>query len=167
MTLTDASGDSASWLTRATLEPFAYLTTIGRHTGQPHRIEIWFAVEDGRMYLLAGGCDRSDWVRNLQANANVTVELGGEMHAGAAHILQSDTLEVRRARELLVGKYQAGGSRTEWGRSSLPVDVEFLDNDTATSASRYREGISPSPRGDRTDVLEMNYRELRLSATAE
>jgi deazaflavin-dependent oxidoreductase (nitroreductase family) len=117
MTLIDASGNSADWLTRATHEPFAYLTTIGSHTGQPHCIEIWLAVEVGRMYLLAGGRDRSDWVRNLQANANVTVELGGETYAGAAHILQADTPEERRARELLAGKYQAGGNLTEWGRS--------------------------------------------------
>src|SRR6186713_3406091 len=35
--------------------PFAYLTTTGRRTGQPHRIEIWFAAEQGSIYLLSGG----------------------------------------------------------------------------------------------------------------
>jgi hypothetical protein len=49
-------------------EPYAYLTTIGRRTGEPHRIEIWFAVHEGRVYLMSGGRDRADWVRNVMAN---------------------------------------------------------------------------------------------------
>src|SRR5690606_11478240 len=59
------------WLARYANKPYAYLTTTGRRTGQPHRIEIWFGVDEGRMYLLAGGRERSDWVRNLLANAHV------------------------------------------------------------------------------------------------
>jgi deazaflavin-dependent oxidoreductase (nitroreductase family) len=101
------------------------VTTIGRRTGRPHRIEIWFAAEDGRLYLLSGGRDRSDWVRNLQANAQVTVELGDETHAGTARVLQPDTVEDQRARELLVTKYREGENLDEWGRTALPVIIEF------------------------------------------
>ncbi len=68
--------DKQQWLARWAGEPYAYLTTIGRRTGRPHRSEIWFAAQDGQVYLLSGGRERSDWVRNLQANAHVTVELG-------------------------------------------------------------------------------------------
>ncbi len=64
-----------SWLARWASAPVLYLTTMGRRTGRPHRIEIWFAVHDGRIYLLSGGRDRSDWVRNILANPQVTVEL--------------------------------------------------------------------------------------------
>src|SRR5579872_4366747 len=95
-------------LARWASKPYAYLTTIGRRTGRPHRIEIWFAAEDGRAYLLAGGRERSDWVRNLQTNAHVTVELGDETHAGTVRVLQAGTVEDQRARELLVGKYAEG-----------------------------------------------------------
>jgi deazaflavin-dependent oxidoreductase (nitroreductase family) len=101
------------------------VTTIGRRTGRPHRIEIWFAVQDGRLYLLSGGRERSDWVRNLRANAQVTVELGDEMHAGVARVLQPGTVEDLRARELLVGKYREGDNLDEWGRTALPVVIEF------------------------------------------
>jgi deazaflavin-dependent oxidoreductase (nitroreductase family) len=113
------------WLARWASAPYAYLTTIGRRTGRPHRIEIWFAAQQGRMYLLAGGRARSDWVRNLQVNAHVTVALGGEPHAGAARILQAGTVEDQRARELLVGKYGVGNNLAEWGRTALPVVIEF------------------------------------------
>ncbi len=47
-------------------EPFCYLTTTGRGSGRPHTIELWFALHDARVYLLSGGGERSDWVKNLQ-----------------------------------------------------------------------------------------------------
>lgn len=123
--------DRVPWPERAAHEPFAYLTTSGRRTGQPHRIEIWFAVEDDRVFLMAGGRDRSDWVRNLQATPQVTVELGGETHAGVARIVEPGALEDKRARALLVGKYRAGNDLDEWGRTSLPVVVEFPQDHAA------------------------------------
>lgn len=124
-TVTEASLGTRQWLERWASEPYAYLTTIGRRTGRPHRIEIWFAAQDGRMYLLAGGRERSDWVRNLQANARVTVELGNETRAGVARVLQPGTAEDQRARELLVGKYRQGDNLDTWGRTALPVVIEF------------------------------------------
>jgi deazaflavin-dependent oxidoreductase (nitroreductase family) len=113
------------WLARGAGAPYAYLTTTGRRTGRPHRIEIWFAAQEGRVYLLAGGRERSDWVRNLQVNAHVTVELDGETHAGTARILEAGTVEDQRARELLVGKYGVGDNLDEWGRTALPIVIEF------------------------------------------
>jgi deazaflavin-dependent oxidoreductase (nitroreductase family) len=124
-TVTEASHDTQQWLTRWASEPYAYLTTIGRQSGRPHRIEIWFAAEDGRVYLLSGGRERSDWVRNFQVNERVTVELGNETHAGVARVLQPGTVEDQRARELLVSKYREGNDLDEWGRTALPVVIEF------------------------------------------
>jgi hypothetical protein len=61
-------------------DDFCYLTTRGRVTGHPHEIEIWFALgpaSDGAtLYLMSGGDDRSDWVRNLLAEHAVTVRIG-------------------------------------------------------------------------------------------
>jgi len=103
-----------------------YLTTIGRRTGQPHRIEIWFATHNERLYLLSGGRERSDWVRNIQANRRVTVEMGDETRVGTAHVLEASTPEDQLARELLVAKYAATEDDLhEWGRTSLSVVVEF------------------------------------------
>jgi hypothetical protein len=55
---------------------YCYLTTTGRHTGSSHRIEIWFAIGDEDVYLLSGGGDRSDWVRNLMISPEVVLEVG-------------------------------------------------------------------------------------------
>ena len=121
------------WLERWSSEPYLYLTTTGRRTGRPHRIEIWFAAQDGRLYLLSGGRERSDWVRNLQANPEVTIELGYETRVGVARVLQVKTAEDHLARKLLVGKYATSANALDgWKRRSLPVAIEFpADEDGA------------------------------------
>ena len=117
----------SDWLSRATRDLLLHLTTTGRRSGRPHRIEIWFAAFRGKIYLLSGGRDRSDWLRNLQADGRVSIELKGEHHVGVARVLQPGTAEDRLARELLVTKYEPveHDSLEEWGRMSLPVVIEF------------------------------------------
>ena len=62
---------------RMAADDYCYLTTRGRRTGRPHRIEIWYATggDEASLYLLAGGGRSSDWVQNLLADPNVQVEL--------------------------------------------------------------------------------------------
>lgn len=109
-------------------ETFAYLTTIGRKSGNPHRIEIWFAVEGGRVYLMSGGRDASDWVKNVLENPVITLEVGEEKRAGVAHVLKAGTTSDARARELLVTKYGNDRDLTEWGKNSLALVVMFGTN---------------------------------------
>lgn len=131
------------WLARWSSEPYLYLTTTGRRTGRPHRIEIWFAAHEGRLYLLAGGRERSDWVRNLRANPGVTVELGDETRVGVARVLQANTDEDRLARELLVSKYATPANALDgWKQRSLPVAIELPDDDNeAHSGSNEHDGV--------------------------
>jgi len=46
-------------------EDYCYLTTTGRLSGEPREIEIWFSLDDGVLYMLAGGGRRANWVRNI------------------------------------------------------------------------------------------------------
>jgi deazaflavin-dependent oxidoreductase (nitroreductase family) len=98
---------------------FCYLTTTGRRTGQPHTIEIWFAVHDGRVYMLAGGRETSDWVRNVMADGRVTVRVDEAVRIGRARVLEPATPEDALARQLLVEKYEPieGSSLANWGRT--------------------------------------------------
>lgn len=107
--------------------PFCYVTTVGRVTGRPHRIEIWFALRDEHVYLMAGDGERSDTVRNLRADPQVTLELGTERRSTQARIVAPDTDEDALVRRLLVEKYQPDYEEdlTEWGRTSLPVAIAW------------------------------------------
>lgn len=108
-------------------EEFCYLTTTGRVTGRPHEIEIWFALGDsGRtLYLLSGGRNRSDWVKNLRRYPEVTVRIDGQLFGASARIVE-DEEEDELARLLLVAKYERNpGSLANWRRTALPVAVDL------------------------------------------
>jgi deazaflavin-dependent oxidoreductase (nitroreductase family) len=111
-------------------QAFCYLTTTGRVSGRPHTIEIWFARRGPTLYLLSGGGDRSDWVRNLRRRPEVAVQIGrrrARALPGRARVLDPGSPEDELARDLLVEKYQPsyGGDLSGWRRSSLPVAIDL------------------------------------------
>jgi deazaflavin-dependent oxidoreductase (nitroreductase family) len=111
-------------------EAFCYLTTTGRRSGRPHRIEIWFGTGPGpgrTIYVLAGGRDRADWVRNLMAEPHVQVQVGDTGGEATARVLQEGTDEDALARRLLLAKYQRPGKDdlVDWGRTALPVALDL------------------------------------------
>ena len=118
-------------------EPFYYLTTRGRVTGRPHRIEIWFALDGDTLYLLSGGRERSDWVKNLRKAPEVTFELGPETFAGRARTVD-DPPEDERARVLVHDKYAGtyGRDLSGWRRSALPVAIDLRETTTTEGGSR-------------------------------
>jgi|SRR5215207_8444250 len=107
-------------------ESFCYLTTTGRVTGRPHEIEIWFALipETQTLYMLSGGA-RSDWVKNLRRDPEVSVRIAGERFSGRARGAR-DEKEDELARRLVVEKYESSPGRLEnWRRTALPVAVDL------------------------------------------
>lgn len=109
-------------------EPFCYLTTTGRRTGRAHTIEIWFG-RDGdapTLYLLSGGGDSADWVRNGRVAPQVSVRVGDTTHA-ARFRLVDDPEEDALARRLLLDKYDVDGELADWGRRSLAVALDLVD----------------------------------------
>ena len=107
-------------------EDFCYLTTRGRVSGRPHTIEIWFALHERTLYMLAGGRDSSDWVKNLLRDPHVSVRIRDVTYPGQARVVESFD-EDALARQIVVAKYQPGYGEdlTEWGRDSLAVAVDL------------------------------------------
>ncbi len=108
-------------------EQFCYLTTTGRKSGSPHEIEIWFGMTEGTVYMLSGGGEKSDWVRNLQANPHVALRIGDRTFEGNARVI-SDTGEHEVARQMLLHKYEPtySGDLTDWGRTALPIAIDLV-----------------------------------------
>lgn len=106
-------------------DDYCYVTTTGRRTGRPHRIEIWYATNGTTLYLLAGGGRSSDWVQNTLADPKVQVEIGSESYAGRARAID-DTDEATRARTLVFAKYapRSSDDLSEWRDRSLPIAIE-------------------------------------------
>jgi deazaflavin-dependent oxidoreductase (nitroreductase family) len=109
-------------------EDFCYLTTIGRTSGRPHEIEIWFGLRDRTLYLLSGGGDSADWVKNIKRHAGVKVRIKSQTAALNARLVRPNTKEDAAARELLDGKYMGwreGKKLSSWARSALPVAIDL------------------------------------------
>lgn len=110
---------------RLATEEYCYLTTTGRVTGGPHEIEIWFALRGSTLYMLSGGREHADWVKNLRRDPWVTVRINDETFSGHAREPKDDG-EDNLARCLLVEKYErAPGRLANWRRSALPIVVDL------------------------------------------
>jgi deazaflavin-dependent oxidoreductase (nitroreductase family) len=109
-------------------EEYCSLTTTGRRTGRPHRIEIWFAAaadERDTIYLLAGGRERADWVQNLRAHPAVRVDIGDRAFTGTARVVEGDS-EEPSARRLVYEKYRTRDELEGWRDTALPVAIDLV-----------------------------------------
>src|SRR5439155_20524264 len=113
-------------------QDFAYLTTFGRRTGKAHTVEVWFGLDDRRVYMLSGGGDRADWVRNLRKTPRVRVRAGTRTVTGAARVVRGGTTEDERAGD---PRRQVPGVAR--GETSLQLGEERAsERDSASLAQR-------------------------------
>lgn len=99
---------------------------MGRVTGEPHEIEIWFAARESTVYLLSGGGRDADWVKNILVAPEVMVRVGS-LETGGRGRLVEDADEEAWARAALLNKYNPtyGGDLTGWSQTALPVAVDL------------------------------------------
>lgn len=73
------------------------ITTTGRKSGLPRRIEIWYFVVGGRVYL-TGTPGPRDWLANLRASPALTfhVKEGASADLPARGLVVDDPAERRR-----------------------------------------------------------------------
>ena len=108
-------------------ENFCYLTTTGRVSGRSHTIEIWFALNGQTLYMLSGGRDKSDWVKNALHTPAVQVKINNTMLSGQARLV-NDNEEDALARKLVFEKYvpRSSDDLVDWSRTSLPIAVDIV-----------------------------------------
>lgn len=110
-------------------EDFCYLTTTGRVTGRPHTVEIWFALHNSTLYILSGGLEHADWVKNALRQPRVSIKIRDSVFAGQARLVR-DAEEDALARKLLFDKYSpTDDDLEEWARTSLPVAFDLTLDD--------------------------------------
>ncbi len=81
------------------------LTTLGRKSGRPHTVTIWFLVDRETVYLVTLTL-RRDWPRNILKNGNVELEVGGKVLKGHAERI-TDAPRLQHVNDLLRRKYWA------------------------------------------------------------
>ncbi len=104
-------------LVRAELEddPTIDITTTGRSSGLPRRLEIWMLDVDGRFFI-TGTTGRRDWVANLRADPRLVVHL--KRHANADLPARAVFVDDPAMRRTVLEHTSAS-----WYRGQQPLDV--------------------------------------------
>jgi deazaflavin-dependent oxidoreductase (nitroreductase family) len=96
---------------------YLYLTTVGRTTGKPRQIEIWFVQSQGKFYVLAEHFHGAQWVKNIARNPRVHVRVGDQEFEATAR-----ALDEQRDREIWQTAQRLSLEKYGWGEG-LPVEI--------------------------------------------
>src|SRR5690242_10323818 len=99
---------------------FLYLTTVGRRTGLPRQIEIWFVVYGERFYLFAETGEAAAWVKNIRRNPEVVVRVGEWQLDATARVLDRQADRNLWDQLAVMANHKYG-----WGEG-LPVEITPL-----------------------------------------
>jgi deazaflavin-dependent oxidoreductase (nitroreductase family) len=103
------------------------ITTVGRQSGEPRRVEIWRYRYDDRTFL-SGSPGTRDWYANLLASPEFTYHLKGSTQADLPAVARPITDEAER-REIVEGILEDLGRGSadleDWVASSPLAQVEF------------------------------------------
>jgi len=105
------------------------ITTTGRNSGQPRRIEVWRYGYDGRIFL-SGSPGTRDWYANLLVKPEFTFHLKGSVQADLPAIAHPVTDETERRKvmpSILDELGRGAGDLEEFVARSPLVEVEFPD----------------------------------------
>ncbi len=128
--------DPSSSMERRTID----ITTTGRRSGKPRRIEIWFYRFEGSIYLSGmPGSRTRDWLANLTAEPRFTFHLkhGVAADLPAVATVINDRQERRRVLAEFVSEFNHrhaadGGPQAlleDWVERSPLARVRFLADD--------------------------------------
>lgn len=99
------------------------LETTGRTSGLPRRTPLGGRLVDGRFWFVSEFGERSQYIRNIQADPHVRVRLRGRWHDGVAHLVPED--DARKRLESLP-QLNSFGVRT-FGTNLLTVRVDLTN----------------------------------------
>jgi deazaflavin-dependent oxidoreductase (nitroreductase family) len=100
-------------------EQVLYLTTMGRRSGKPRTIEIWFVRYKGRLYLLAEHGLKAQWVRHIQAHPEVRIRIAQYRFRACGRLL--DDARDRHEWQIIIALSRR---KYSWGEG-LPVALDL------------------------------------------
>jgi deazaflavin-dependent oxidoreductase (nitroreductase family) len=105
-------------------DPTVDITTKGRRSGQPRRIEIWMMHVGGRFFI-TGTPGRRDWLANVRADPAIIVHTKGapSLDLAARAIEVSD----EATRRLVLEHLSARWYRTQSSIDDLVADAPMVE----------------------------------------
>ena len=105
------------------------ITTKGRKTGQPRRMEIWFANVDGRIYI-TGLPGRRGWYANVASNPEFTFHLKQSIKADLT-ARSRPVVDEKERRETFVKIFEVYNEQADlddWMKGSPLIEVGLGDS---------------------------------------
>lgn len=136
MTVTSPNSHLDPAVQRALSRPHRIdITTTGRRSGKPRRIELVFHVIDGRI-VISGMPGRRDWYANLVANPRMTFHLTGPVKADLPALARpiTEPEERRRVMEAVTRNWRAEDRFETFYQRSPLIEVTFPDPATDAAA---------------------------------
>jgi deazaflavin-dependent oxidoreductase (nitroreductase family) len=128
------------------------ITTLGRRSGIPRRIEVWFHRVDGRWYLTGVPGPRS-WYANLRADPRFIVHLKhgvtADLPATAVPVDEATRRRVITAvldlqtRPEIATRVSQRQNFDDWFARSPLVEIVFDDEQLRTMSSERSDGRNP------------------------
>ena len=100
------------------------LVTVGRKTGMPRPVTIWFAL-DGDEVVLTGGVNGPHWYRNLRASEDVELRIGRYRLRGRARAIE-DEADIEAVRQCFLRRYLAARLSRPFGGYTNSVAVRVV-----------------------------------------
>jgi deazaflavin-dependent oxidoreductase (nitroreductase family) len=126
------------------------ITTTGRSSGLPRRIETWFYRVDDQIYL-TGSPGRRDWYANLLANPDFTFHLkqsvAADLPARAAPI--TDPEERRKIFERILSDLDGTEDLVAWWEGSPLMAVDFTGRYAVATAEARAQGLAKNSGSER------------------
>ena len=105
------------------------ITTIGRQSREPRRIEIWFHNVDGKLYI-TGTPGRRDWYANMAAHPDFTFHLKESVQADLPARARpiTDPEEKRATLVPILARLGRQDDIERWVEDSPLVEVTLLED---------------------------------------
>ncbi|MER7200461.1 nitroreductase [Streptomyces sp. CB01635] len=99
------------------------LETTGRTSGLPRRTPVGGLLVGREFWWVSEYGDKSQYVRNIQADPKIRVRIKGRWHTGTAHLLPDDDARARLKR---LPRYNSAAVRT-LGTNLLTLRADLTD----------------------------------------
>src|SRR5690242_5472403 len=97
------------------------LTTTGRKSGKPRTVTVWITTDGRRLFIRSGQGLQRDWPKNLLANGEATLQLGGQsIKVIPRHVTEPD--EARGVSQLVRKKYGLTVKTSKAGEPLTPAE---------------------------------------------
>ena len=96
------------------------ISVTGRKSGRTISIPVWFALEEGKLYLLPVSGSDTQWYKNVLKNPSIRIDAGGD-NAELRVVPVTDPKQVSSIAEKFRAKYGAGDVKKYYSKLDVAV----------------------------------------------